>query len=380
MKFLIKNSDFLSALNKAAKAVPSKTSLPILSNFLIETKEFENENEDGEKTLAYGLSVTGSDGEITIMASAPLVEVEEGGKAAIPAGFIVELLKNLPDEIILCTFDTEKKTARYKWSNGKADSYCEETSDYPNVKELSDPKKMKCEKKALAEAIDHTIDSVSNDEMRPVMNGIFFNCKEDGAEIVATDSQRLVVHKLDSSYKKPGSFILPKKTASIIKNICTGEGAIKIRYDDHKVKFITESVVVISRTINGRYPNYNKVIPENNDKIMTVGKEDFEQALKRVATCADKASGIIKLELDKTKTRISSQDLMLKLKAQENYEADYEGEALSIGFKASLLTGILSKISGGKIFITFKESKTAAIITSEDNASFKAMLMPTMVA
>lgn len=372
MEFNVSSAELLKALMDVSKAIPAKTALPILENFLLRL--------EGEQ-----LEITASDQELTLRTAIKVDGTSSEGSIAIPARQMLDLLKALPDQPVRIK-TTGEGSFECIWSNGNSSLPYFPASDYPEIKGTGeDAQQIIIPAESLAEGIASTIYATADDEMRPAMNGIFFDITESSTTLVASDSHKLICYTTsDVKASQPASFILHKKPAGVIKAILDKQEDVEINFDSSSVMFRFGSTMMICRLIVGKYPKYRDVIPQNNSNILKIDRAQLLNTVKRVAVCANKASNHIKLELKQGQLEITAQDLGFALAAYEKLECDYNGDSLSIGFKSSFLIEILSNMTCDTLVIKFADPRRAALIVpSEEEAESEkicGILMPIMVS
>lgn len=372
MEFNVSSAELLKAIMDVSKAIPSKTALPILENFLFCLK-------DGS------LEITASDQELTLRTVIAVDGDIKEGSIAVPARQMMELLKALPDQPIHIKTTTEG-SFECIWSNGKSLLPYFPAADYPEIKGTSDDAwQISVPAETLVEGINNTIYATADDEMRPAMNGIFFDIAEDSTTMVASDSHKLICYTTgDVKASQSNSFILHKKPASVLKAILGKEDDVTVTFDTSSVMFSFGSTEMICRLIVGKYPKYRDVIPQNNSNILKIERNQLLNTVKRVSVCANKASNHIKFDLHQGMVEITAQDLGFALAAYERLECEYNGDDLSIGFKSSFLAEILSNMTCENLVMKFADARRAALIVpSEDEVESEkicGILMPIMVS
>ena len=371
MKLIISSAELLKSLSALSKAIPTKTALPILENFLFSV----------EGNI---LSITASDGELTMKTE---IETEssslEGGRIAVPAKHVMELLKELPDQPLTistvsdCSFECS-------WSTGVSSLPYFPAEDYPEIAS-TDPENsitIKFPAQSLIEGINNTIYATADDEIRPAMNGIFFDFGEESTNLVASDAHKLICYTAkEVKTDQPSTFILHKKPAAILRSIVDKDiEEVNITFDSKNAVFTFGKTMVICRLIVGKYPRYRDVIPQNNTNILKIDRIALLNIVRRVAVCANKASNFIKLDLKEGTLEISAQDRGFSIAAYEKMECSYESDEISIGFKSNFLIEILSNMDCNDIVMKFSDSKRATLIVpSEDEAESEKLcgiLMP----
>jgi len=373
MEFNVSSAALLKSLLDVSKAIPAKTALPILENFLLAL--------DGGK-----LSITASDQDLTLLTAIEVESAKADGSIAVPARQMIELLKALPDQPITIKTASEG-SFECAWNNGNSSLPYFPAADYPQIKGASDEaSSFTIPAQTLIEGISGTIYATADDEMRPAMNGIFFDIEENSTTLVASDSHKLICYTTpDVVSGQKASFILNKKAAAVVKSILDkDEESVEVKFDSSMVEFKFGPTLMVCRLIVGKYPKYRDVIPQNNANILKIDRQRLLNTVRRVAVCANKASNHIKLELKPGQLEITAQDLGFALAAYEKIDCEYNGGELSIGFKSSFLVEILSNMTCECVVIKFADARRAALIVpSEEEAESEkicGILMPIMVS
>ena len=372
MEFIVSSAELLKGVLNVSKAIPAKTSLPILENFLFVLG-------DGK------LDITASDQELTLRTSVP-VDVKEDGSIAVPARQIIDLLKALPDQPLNIKTKGEG-SFECIWNNGNSSLPYFPAADYPEIKGVGDDAEtVVFPAQSLADGISGTIYATADDEMRPAMNGIFFDIDTASTTLVASDSHKLICYTTDDvKAEQKSSFILHKKPAAVLRSLLDkGEGDVELRFDASNVVFNYGATMMVCRLIVGKYPRYRDVIPQNNSNVLRIDRVQLLNTVRRVSVCANKASNHVKFNLTPGQLEMTAQDLGFALAAYEKLECDYAGEDLAIGFKSSFLVEILANMSCETLVMKFMDARRAALIipSEEEAASEKicGILMPIMIS
>jgi len=373
MEFKVSSSELLKGIVNVSKAIPSKTALPILENFLF-------------RVSGNTLEITASDQETTLRTNIEVDGSVKDDAIAVPARQIIDLFKALPDQPVTLR-TTSDSSFECIWSNGNSTLPFFPAEDFPSVKGVAeDAVTVTFPAAFLSEGIGSTIYATADDEMRPAMNGIFFDIDTNATTLVASDSHKLICYTgKDASAQQNATFILHKKAAAVLKNaIDREEGNVQVSFDGNTVVFTFGTTMMVCRLIVGKYPKYRDVIPQNNSNILKIDRQQLLSTVRRVAVCANKASNHIKFDLKPGQLEITAQDLGFAIAAYEKLSCDYAGEELTIGFKSSFLIEILSNMSCETLMIKFADSRRAALIVpSEEEAESEkvcGILMPIMVA
>lgn len=371
MKFNVSSSKLFQQLQAVARVIASKNSLQILEDVLFVL--------DGNV-----LTLTASDGETTICTSIEVDEAEGAGKVAFGAKKMLETLKEFSEQPLTFAIDENNFSLNISSSNGSYSFVGQNGNEYPimNV-EANLGNSFAISSESLLEAINKTIFCTAEDELRPVMNGIYFDLKSTGLTLVATDAHRLVRFVLPSiQVAEDVAFILPKKPANVLKAVL-GKNAteVKVTFGEKNATFEFGATKVTCRQIEGRYPNYNAVIPQNNTNLVTVERQDIVNACKRVAVFANSGSSLIKLALSENQIKISAQDIDFSTSAEETIPCSYQGMPMAIGFKAPFLIEILSSIETEQVNIKLADPARAGLVlpVEEDGSENLLMLLMPML-
>ncbi len=370
MKFIVSSSQLLKQLQVLGGVINSSNTLPILDNFLFELKQNE-------------LKISASDLETT-MSTVIEVESNSEGSAAISARLLLDTLKTFPNQPL--TFKTEENnTIEISSSQGKYDMAYFDGNEFPKAVSIQSPSSTVVPGDVLATAISKTIFAAGNDDLRPVMSGVFFQFSNDGLTFVATDAHKLVKYtRTDVTANTAAEFIMPKKPLNLLKGILAGsESDVTIEYNEANAKFIFDNVVLICRLIDGKYPNYEAVIPKENPNKLTVDRGTFLNAARRVSIFSSKTTHQIRLKMAGTELNISAEDIDYSNKAEERLVCEYQGDDMQIGFNSRFLTEMLSNLNSNDVLIEMSLPNRAGILTPADGVDegeFITMLvMPVML-
>ncbi len=260
-------------------------------------------------------------------------------------------------------------------------------AEYPQVQVIKDDQKQEVdiEGEALLNGINKTLFATADDELRPVMNGIFLELSPDDTTFVASDAHKLVRYKrTDVTAENPSSFILPKKPAGLLKNILPREeGAVKLEFDDRNAAFTLAHYKLVCRLVEGNYPSYNTVIPTDNPYKMTIDRLEFYNALRRVSVFSNQASNLVKLSLTGNQLTISAQDIDFSISGTERLNCQYEGDEMEIGFKSTFLIEILANMTTSDVIMEMSDPTRAGILVpsgaDNEEEDILMLLMPMMI-
>jgi DNA polymerase III subunit beta len=370
MKFTISSSDLLRGLNSVSRAISSKSQLPILDNFLF-------------VLAGTTLEVTASDLEMTLKTTIEIDNVVEEGSVAVPAKYLIDTIREFPDMPLTLTTNNSDKLLEISWATGASNIPFFQSEDYPSLPSLNDiTLSFTIPSDILLTGINSTIYATAEEELRPVMNGIFFDMTNDSITLVASDSHKLVYYKRnDISVNENSSFILPKKPASILKSLLPKvEEDVKVTFDQKNAYFEFDGTVLICRLVEGNYPAYKSVIPKNHPNKLYIPRLELLNGVKRVAVCANPATSHVKFSLSNNKLALSAQDLSFSVSAHETLNCQYDGDEFEIGFKSTFLAEILSNLPYEEICIELADQTKAGLIVaageSDPNEEICSLLMP----
>ena len=373
MKVIISSSELLRAVMAVAKAIPAKSPLPILENFLFELK-------------GNVLEITASDSELTLKTQVEVENTSEEGRIAVPAKHMMDLLKELPDQPLSIN-TTSDSSFVCSWASGESTLPYFPAEDYPEIIGTDETAvTLQFPAQSLVDGISSTIYATADDEIRPAMNGILFDIDTDSTTLVASDSHKLICYTTtDVNASEKASFILHKKPAAILKAIIGKDAeTVDIAFDSKNATFKFGQTMVICRLVVGKYPKYRDVIPQNNSNILRINRAQLLNPVRRVSVCSNKASNHIKFDLKSGSLMISAQDLGFSIAAHETMACQYDGDELTIGFKSPFIIEILSNMNCGEVVMKFLDSKRAALVVpAEDEAESEkicGIIMPIMIS
>ena len=372
MKFIVSSTALSGHLQAVSRVINSKNALPILDCFLFDLQEGT-------------LSVTASDSETTMVTSLEVNESDADGRFAVTAKTLLDALKEIPEQPLTFDVNIETLEINVQYQNGKYSLVGKNADEFPQLTQLgSNAVHVEIEAEVLLNGINRSVFATADDELRPVMNGIYFDITTEDITMVASDGHKLVRCKtLSARGDERAAFILPKKPANLMKNLLAREqGTVTIEFDERNAVFTLESYRMVCRLIEGRYPNYNSVIPQNNPYRVTVDRQSLIGALRRVSIFSSQASSLIKLRLSHNQITISAQDIDFSTSAEETQNCQYEGNDMSIGFKSTFLLDILNNIAAEEVIIELADPSRAGVIIpaeQEEKEDLLMLLMPMML-
>lgn len=377
MKFIVSSNELLSHLQAISRVINSKNSLPILDNFLFELK-------------GNTLTINASDIETTLITSMEVDNSEGNGKVAVASRLLLDTLREFADQPLTFSINDSNLAMVITSANGSYNFIGQNGDEYPRLPQLQeDSHQMSLPVTQLSAGISKTLFCTAEDELRPVMNGVFFDIMRDGLTLVATDAHKLVRFKTSFnsvSFQEDEerlNFILPKKPATMLKNILPKEsGNVEIIFDSKNAYFKLANYTMICRQVEGRFPNYNGVIPKSNAYKIIIDRVSLLNALKRVSVFSNQASNLVKLDFGSNQIHISAQDIDFSISAEETISCQFEGEPIKIGFKSAFLIEILSNINAIEVILELTDPSRAGIILpleNEANEDILMLLMPMLL-
>lgn len=388
MKFNIQSKLLLSHLTAVSKVISSKNAYAILDNFLFEL--------EGER-----LTITGSDMETRLTTTLDVPGAEGNGRFAIDVKRMLNLFKELPDAGLTIEVDENTLDVSITYLNGQFNIAALNGDDYP-LKAQSDGETqvLRLSAKDICEGIQHTLFAVGNDEMHPQFMGIYWDIKADGITFVASDSHKLVRYQKNNlTPNMERTFILPAKPASILNTVLDKNGSdeVVITIEDTSATFEAGAYQLTCRFINGRYPNYNSVIPQDNNRLVVVDRLTLLTALRRVAIFAN-VGGLVKMDVFMNEILLNAQDLDHSTRAEERIPCEYEGPVdapveplaegedakpmITMGFKHSDVIEVLNNINSETVNIKLKDETRAGVFLpsqQEEGEELLILQMPMMI-
>lgn len=370
MKFIVSSSYLLKQLQVLGSVINSSNTLPILDNFLFELNGTE-------------LKVSASDLETT-MSAVLEIDSESKGSVAVPAKLLLETLKTFPEQPLTFTVE-DNNTIEISSNSGKYALAYASGDEFPKAVTLEDPSSTIVPAEVLATAVSKTIFAAGNDDLRPVMSGVFFQFSPQGLTFVATDAHKLVKYaRTDVTASQVADFIMPKKPLNILKGIlATSDAEVKIEYNDSNATFSFDNYVLTCRLIDGKYPNYEAVIPKENPNKLLIDRTQFQSSVRRVAIFSNKTTHQIRLKIAGTELNISAEDIDYSNKAEERLTCDYQGDDMQIGFNSRFLTEMLTNLQSDEIMLEMSLPNRAGILTPVDGLdegeTITMLVMPVML-
>jgi DNA polymerase-3 subunit beta len=370
MRFIVNSISLLKSVQALGGVLNVKNTLPILDNFLFELQ-------------GNILSITASDLETILTVDLELEMAENDGRVAVPARLLLDMLKAFSNVPITFSVDDDFKIelaageGKYNLSGFNAD-------EFPQRPDMTDPVSVEMEAGMMVNAINKTIFATGTDELRPVMAGVFCDLHDNDITFVATDAHKLVRYKrLNVSPGSQVSFILPKKPLNLLKNtLPNDETVVKIEYSEKNTTFVFDNYRLICKLVDGRYPNYEAVIPKENPNVLTVERASFLSVIRRVSIFANKSTHQVRLKMTGQELLISAEDLDYSNAAQERLSCSYAGEDMDIGFNSRFLLEMLTNLESDEISIHMSQPNRAGLIipsTNSEEEDILMLIMPVML-
>ncbi|MEN9521952.1 MAG: hypothetical protein RL065_329 [Bacteroidota bacterium] len=371
MKFTVSSSLLLKRLQLLSGVLNNNNPLPILDNFLFEL------NKGSLFIYACDLETT--------MTTKLEVESNSKGKIALPNKLLLDILKTFSEQPLTFSFEEKSHAVEISSDYGKYKLTGFDGEEYPSMPETKDMTTLSVSTSGLARAISKTIFATGADELRPVMSGVFCQLSKDNITFVATDAHKLVRYiRKDFSSSKEAAFILPRKPLNLLKTTLNEAGEmVDFSFNDKNASFDLGHTTLICRMIEGKYPNYQAVIPTDNPNRLTIEKGSLHSSVRRVSIFSNKSTHQVRFKIAGSELQISAEDIDYNNEAIERLGCTYSGEDLEIGFNARFLNEMLSNIDAQEINIEMSAPNRAGIITptiSDDNQEDLLMLvMPVML-
>ena len=365
MRFTVSSTALAARLSALGRVINSKNSLPILGDFLFEVVEGK-------------LRLTASDSEVVMQTMMELNDTDGDGRFCVGNHDLLEAVKGISEQPITFDVDQQANIAKISYQNGMFSLPVENADEFPQPQQIGgQATTINIPTQVLADNINRSIFATAQDELRPVMNGIYFDLTPDCLAVVASDGHKLVRNKiLNIKSEQPASFILPKKPASLLKGVLGKQGGdVVIRFDDRNAEISFEDGVIVCRLIEGRYPNYNSVIPQSNPNQLTVDRIGLLSALRRVQPFSNDSSNLIRFHVENGILQLDAEDYDFSKTATEKMSCDYNGMPMSIGFKGSSFIEILSNFECQEVVIQLADPSRAGLVLPSEQPANQDVLM-----
>jgi DNA polymerase-3 subunit beta len=369
MKFIVSSSQLLKHLQQISGVINANTVLPILEDFLFEIEKNK-------------LTVVATDLE-TVMKIHLDIEAKDSGKVCIPSKILLDSLKNIAEQPL--TFNIDKNFGvEITSDNGKYKVMGENPDNFPKEPVADSATSFTMPSFALVTAINKSLFAVSNDDLRPAMTGVYFELDSKGMTCVATDAHRLVRFKrTDVSCPKTDTFIVPKKPLNLLKSaLPQNDDELQISYNSNHLFVKHDGTELVCRLIDARFPDYKVVIPTDNPYKLTVNKNDFQSALRRVSVFSNKSTNQVALNISGSELQLAAQDVDFSFEGNERMACQYDGEDLQIAFNAKFLIEMLNAADTDEVVIELSTPTKAGIIKPtevKENEELLMLVMPLML-
>jgi DNA polymerase-3 subunit beta len=372
MRFTLSSTALNSRLQTLAKVINSKNSLAILESFLFQVH-------DGK------IKITASDSENRMTTELPLDESDTDGEFAIPNRTILDAVKELPEQPLTFEVNPETYEVAIEYQNGRYNFTAQNAEEYPQKAPIADDAKtITISAKVLCDNIARTIFATDNNEIRPVMNGIYFDLLPDCLAFVASDGHKLVRCRYTAiKSEEHASFILPKKPAMLLRTVLDkSEDDVTIKFSSNSAEFYFPNGTLSSTLIEGVFPNYNAAIPTDNTNELVIDRKALLGAIKRVLPFASMSSQLIRFRLENGSLELTSEDLDFATSAKEDIVCSYSGTPLQIGFRGDFFSEILNSITTDDIKMLLGDPSRAGIILpteQPENEDILMLIMPLLL-
>ena len=373
MKFIVSSLKLLKAVQSLAGVINSNNTLPILDDFLFNISDNE-------------LRITASDLETTMIVMIQPDLVEGAGEVTIPARLLIDILKNFPDIPVSFNIDENTLAIEITTGEGRYKMVGHKSDEFPQVPVLEDASKWEIPADVLACGFEKTVFATGNDEIRPVMTGVFMEMTNNGLNFVATDAHKLVRYRrLDIKTETLASFIVPKKPINQLKNALSGKAdeTVVVEFNKTNASFTMSGFQLVCRLIDGKYPNYEAVIPKSNPNKLTIDRQLLLSAIRRVAIFSSKATHQIRFKIAGQELTLTAEDLDYYNEAKERLSCNYSGDDMEIGFNSRFFQEMLGNLSQQEILLEMSAPNRAGLIIPVDNQNadedILMLLMPVML-
>lgn len=372
MKFIVSSTLLLKNLQGIIGVINTSNTLPILDDFLFEL----NEN---------ALTITSSDLETTMSVTIALENASESGAIAIPAKILVDTLKTFADIPVTFTINEETLIIEISAGEGKYKLSGHKSEEYPRTPSLEETTSIELNSSILGQAINKTLFATGNDELRLVLSGVFCELSPDDITFVATDAHKLVKYRrTDAKSSESVAFILPKKPLNLLKNLLSSqEVPVKVEYNKTNSFFSFNNISLICRLIDGKYPNYDAVIPTENPNKLTIDRQALLTSIRRVSIFANQSTHQIRFKLSGKELVLSAEDIDFSNEAKERLTCSYDGDDLEIGFNSRFLLEMLNNIDSDEVQLEMSAPNRAGILLPVNNENKEEdilmLVMPVML-
>ncbi len=370
MNFITSSSTLLSHLQSISGALSSNTKMPILDNFLF-------------SITGNTLTLSATDLETTMITHFE-VQSDEDGKIAIPAKLILDVLKSLPDQPCTFRINMAEFMVEITYDNGKSKMSGFNSEEFPKMPAVEYGSSIELTGEILSSAIQKTLFAIGTDEMRPVMTGVYCHFSPEDITFVGTDAHKLVRYRRkDITTQSNSAFIIPKKPLNLLKSNLRGDEMVKLEYNETNATFTFNDLTLVCRLIDGKYPNYEAVIPKENPNVLTIDRLQFLNSLKRVSIFSNKSTHQVKLKLAGSELQLYAEDMDFSNEANERLTCNYDGNDMEIGFNSRFLVEMLANLEIEMVQLAMSEPSRAGLLTPSAspnvNEDILMLVMPVML-
>jgi DNA polymerase-3 subunit beta len=353
MQFEAAKQSLLKAISNVSGAVERKNTIPVLQNIKVEAKK----DKDGDKII---LSATDMDILVTATFEA---DIKTSGITTVPAQMFFDIVRKIPEGAIMITAESES-ILQIKSGKSKYSLPCIDAAEFPNLSEGELGEEVEIKSEELITMIEKTRFAISSDETRYYLNGLYLHATKDGLRTVATDGHRLALALADLNVKTPFGVILPKKSVAEIRKIIDSAKNVRFAISRVKIKVVADHTTIISKLIDGEFPDYDKVLPKNNSHIAMISRKEFFDCVDRVSTVATDKHRLVKMILEngKLSLQVSTNDGSF---AYEELDVNYAGERIETGFNSRYLLEIIGQIDGDEVLMRFKDGSSPALVEAK---------------
>ena len=373
MKFIVSSLKLLKNLQALSGVIGSKNTLPILDDFLFQLTENE-------------LKITTSDLDVTMTVNMVPDMVDGTGEVTIPARLLLEIMKNFPDVPITISVDNNTLAVELIAGEGRYKLAGHKSDEFPQLPAMADTLVWEIPADVLAKGFEKTVFATGMDEIRPIMSGVLMEMTENYLTFVATDAHKLVRYRrMDVKSDVVASFIMPKKPINQLKNILgtLADEPVRIEFNKTNASFVFGDYVLICRLIEGRYPNYEAVIPKSNPNQLTIDRQTFLSAIRRVAVFSSKATHQVRFRITGQEIMLTAEDIDFYNEAKERLTCSYTGDDMEIGFNSRFFQEMLGNFDSDEVKLEMSAPNRAGILTPVGNENeaedLLMLLMPVML-
>jgi DNA polymerase-3 subunit beta len=372
MKFIVSSGQLQKNLQLIGGVLNNTNPLPILDNFLFVVEKGQ-------------LTISASDMESTMITTVPIHDTKDGGKIAVPAKILMDTLKTFSEQPLTFLVDEKTYGIEIVSDYGKYKLTGFDGEDYPKIPVMDKSKSFSIKASTLQDAINKSLFATGNDELRPVMSGVYFQLGKDNITFVATDAHKMVRYRRsDLKTANEGSFIVPKKPLNLLKNILNdSDQDVSISYNDNNAFFEFGNYSLMCRLIDGRYPNYEAVIPVDNPNKLTISRSALLNSVRRVSIFSNKTTHQVRLKITGSELQISAEDLDFANEANERLSCQFDGEDMEIGFNARFLSEMLSNLDSENVSVEMSAPNRAGLLMPAESENEKEdilmLVMPVML-